>query len=54
MEWNLCLDGAYSHEPDDCQGSGVGATSAAGDATGSGEGAGKAVDIELAAAYAFT
>ena len=46
MEWNLFL-GAYS------QGAGVGATSAAGDATGLGGGAGKAVDLELAAAYAL-
>ena len=47
MEWNLCLAGAYS------QASEVGATCAAGEANGPSEGAGKAVDIELAAAYAF-
>ena len=46
MEWDIFL-GAYS------QGAGVGATSVAGDAAGLGGGAGKAVDIELAAAYAF-
>ena len=53
MEWSLFLGGAYSHEPDGCQGSGVGAASAAGDATGSGGGAGKAMDIELAAPRAI-
>ena len=47
MEWNLCLAGAYSQESE------VGTTCAAGEATGSSEGAGKAEDIELASAYAF-
>ena len=47
MKWNLCLAGAYSQESE------VGTTRAAGEATGSSEGAGKAEDIELASAYAF-